>query len=89
MDQVLDREPPPGGRGLRSLRRGTVLKKGDRIVAVGTGVMLERFEQIVGRRSDEDLLQAPGGVTSSRVVVISKRALGPDDFRTCFQLCSA
>jgi hypothetical protein len=28
-----------------------VLKKGDRIVAVGTGVMLERFEQIVGRRS--------------------------------------
>jgi putative transport protein len=55
---------------------GTVLKKGDRIVAVGTGVMLERFEQIVGRRSDEDLLQAPGGVISSRVLVTSKRALG-------------
>jgi hypothetical protein len=30
----------------------------------------------VGRRSDEDLFQAPGGVTSSRVVVTSKRVLG-------------
>ena len=45
------------------------MKKGDRIVAVGTGAMLDRFEQVVGRRSDEDLLQAPGGVTSLRVVV--------------------
>jgi putative transport protein len=55
---------------------GTVLKNGDRIVAVGTGAMLDRFQQVVGRRSDEDLLQAPGGVTSLRVVVTSKRALG-------------
>lgn len=55
---------------------GTVLKKGDRIVAVGTGAMLDRFQQVVGRRSDEDLLQAPGGVTSLRVVVTSKPALG-------------
>jgi putative transport protein len=54
----------------------TVLKKGDRIVAVGAGAMLERFERVVGRRIDEDLLQAPGGVTSLRVVVTSKRALG-------------
>jgi putative transport protein len=55
---------------------GTVLKNGDRIVAVGTGAMLDRFQQVVGRRSDEDLLQLPGGVTSLRVVVTSKRALG-------------
>jgi len=55
---------------------GTVLKNGDHIVAVGTGAMLDRFQQIVGRRSDEDLLQAPGNVTSLRVVVTSKRALG-------------
>jgi putative transport protein len=55
---------------------GTVLKKGDRIVAVGAGAMLDQFERVVGRRSDEDLLQAPGGVTSLRVVVTSKRALG-------------
>jgi putative transport protein len=54
----------------------TVLKNGDRIVAVGTGAMLDRFQQVVGRRSDEDLFQAPGGVTSVRVVVTSKRVLG-------------
>jgi putative transport protein len=54
----------------------TMLKKGDRIVAVGTGAMLERFERVVGRRIEEDLLQAPGGVTSLRIVVTSKRALG-------------
>jgi putative transport protein len=55
---------------------GTILKNGDRIVAVGTGAMLDRFQQVVGRRSDEDLLQAPGGLTSVRVLVTSKRALG-------------
>ena len=55
---------------------GTVLKNGDHIVAVGTGAMLDRFQQVVGRRSDEDLLQAPGNVTSLRVVVTNKRALG-------------
>jgi len=55
---------------------GTVLKNGDHIVAVGTGAMLDQFERLVGRRTDEDLLQAPGGVTSLRVVVTSKRALG-------------
>jgi putative transport protein len=54
----------------------TVLKKGDRIVAVGDGAMLDQFERVVGRRTDEDLLQAPGGVTSLRVVVTSKPALG-------------
>jgi putative transport protein len=55
---------------------GTMLKKGDRIVAVGTGAMLDRFQQVVGRRSDEDLVEAPGGVTSLRVAVTNKRVLG-------------
>jgi putative transport protein len=54
----------------------TVLKNGDRILAVGIGAMLDRFQQVVGRRSDEDLFQAPGGVTTLRVVVTSKRVLG-------------
>ena len=54
----------------------TVLKKGDRIVAVGAGAMLDQFERAVGRRTDEDLLQAAGSVASLRVVVTSKRVLG-------------
>ena len=61
---------------IRLAAGGTVLKKGDRIVAVGAGAMLDQFERVVGGRTDEDLLQAPGGVTSLRVVVTSKRALG-------------
>ena len=55
---------------------GTVLKKGDRIVAVGAGAMLDQFERVVGGRTDEDLLQASGDVTSLPVVVTSKSALG-------------
>jgi putative transport protein len=55
---------------------GTVLKQADLILAVGTGPMLDRFEQVVGRRGEEDLLQAPGDVTSSAVVLTSNHALG-------------
>ena len=53
-----------------------VLKSSDRILAVGTGVMLDQFQKIVGSRSDEDLLHAPGRVTTQAVVVTSKLALG-------------
>lgn len=38
--------------------------------------MLDQFERVVGRRTDEDLLQAPGGVTSLRVVVTNKPGFG-------------
>ena len=55
---------------------GTVLQRADRIVAVGTGTMLDQFQRIVGSRSDEDLLQAPGGITSRGVLVTSNRVLG-------------
>jgi len=65
-----------GEAEVRLATSGTVLKKADRIVAVGTGAMLDQFQRIVGRRSDEDLLQAPGGITSQGVVVTSKRVLG-------------
>jgi putative transport protein len=54
----------------------TILKQADRIVAVGTRTMLDRFQRVVGRLSEEDLLHAPGGVTSSAVVLTNKRALG-------------
>jgi putative transport protein len=54
----------------------TILKKADRIVAVGTRSMLDRFQRVVGRSSDEDLVRAPGDVSSQGVVVTSKRALG-------------
>jgi putative transport protein len=61
---------------VRSAGAGTVLKTADQIVVVGTSPMLDQFERVVGRRSDEDLFQAPGDVTSLRVVLTSKRVLG-------------
>jgi putative transport protein len=54
----------------------TILKQADRIVAVGTRTMLDRFQRVIGRLSDEDLLHAPGGVTYSAVVLTNKHALG-------------
>jgi putative transport protein len=54
----------------------TTLKQADRIVAVGTRTMLDRFQRVIGSLSDEDLLHAPGGVTYSAVVLTNKSALG-------------
>ena len=65
-----------GDAQVRLATASTVLKSADRILAVGTGAMLDRFQRIVGRRSDEDLLQAPGDLTFLAVVVTSNRALG-------------
>src|SRR6201987_1584407 len=61
---------------IRVATAGTILRTADRIMAVGTGPMLDRFQQVVGSRSEEDLLQSPGDVTSSAVVLTSNRALG-------------
>jgi putative transport protein len=65
-----------GETEVRVATTGTILKSADQILAVGTGPMLDRFQQVVGRRSEEDLLQAAGDVTSSAVILTSHRALG-------------
>ena len=54
----------------------TLLQQGDAIVAVGTRAGLSRFQRVVGRRSEEDLVRAPGNVTYRRVVVTNKDVLG-------------
>jgi putative transport protein len=38
--------------------------------------MLDKFQRVVGRRSDEDLYRAPGKVTQRRIVVTCKEVLG-------------
>jgi len=53
-----------------------VLQFGDAIVAVGTRAMLDQFQRVIGRRSDEDLRLAPGHVTHRRIVVTHKDVLG-------------
>jgi putative transport protein len=54
----------------------TILQCGDSIVAVGTRPMLDQFQRVVGRRSDEDLRLVPGNVTQRRVVLTRKELLG-------------
>jgi putative transport protein len=54
----------------------TTLQLGDAIAAVGTGAALDKFQRVVGRRSDEDLRRAPGNVSYRRVVVTHQDILG-------------
>jgi putative transport protein len=54
----------------------TLLQVGDSIVAVGTPGMLDQFQRVVGRRSNEDLRLAPGNVVHRRVMVTHKNVLG-------------
>jgi putative transport protein len=66
-----------GGEAVVSAAAGkTVLQVGDSILAVGSGPMLDQFQRVVGRRSDEDLRLAPGNVTLRRIVVTRKDVLG-------------
>ena len=54
----------------------SVIHVGDVLLTVGTAPHLEGFQRIVGTRSDEDLMKAPGQVTFKRVIVTNKPVLG-------------
>ena len=54
----------------------SLIHTGDTLLAVGTAPHLESFQRIVGTRSDEDLMKAPGQVTFKRVIVTNKPVLG-------------
>jgi putative transport protein len=54
----------------------TTVHLGDAMVAVGTRALLDRFQSLVGRRSDEDLRLAPGNVMHRGIVVTHKAVLG-------------
>jgi len=56
--------------------RETRVGIGDSILAVGTASQLDRFERTVGRRSEEDLMEAPGDLTFRRVAITNPRVLG-------------
>ncbi len=54
----------------------TVLGLGDQVLAVGTPENLEKLRVIVGSRSDEDLMDLPGPVKHTRVIVTRREVLG-------------
>jgi putative transport protein len=43
---------------------------------VAVAPLLDRLEHLVGRRSDDDLMAAPGAVTLRRIAVTNQRVLG-------------
>ena len=65
-----------GEAEVQTAQRETGLRLGDTILAVGTEALLDQLERLIGRRSDEDLLTAPGKVTFRRIAVTHRRALG-------------
>ncbi len=65
-----------GSDQVRTPRNETLLHRGDTLLAVGTRASLDQFQRIIGRKSDEDLLNVPSQVTQRRVVVTHKQVLG-------------
>jgi putative transport protein len=73
---VISRLRRAGESVVQTAQRDSALAAGDTILAVGTEESLDGFERMIGRRSDEDLMAAPGKVTFRRIVVTHRRVLG-------------
>jgi putative transport protein len=73
---VISRLRRAGQAEVQTALSTSTLYLGDTILAVATAPLLDRFERLVGRRSDDDLLSAPGPVTYRRIAVTNKRVLG-------------
>ncbi|MFN0066059.1 MAG: putative transporter [Limisphaerales bacterium] len=73
---TISRHRRSGETEVRAATGDTVLQPGDAITAIGLRAMLDRFQRVVGQRSDEDLRAAPGKVAYRRVVVTHKDVLG-------------
>ena len=56
--------------------RRTSLRVGDRLLVVGSPEGLDRFQRVVGRSSEENLLERAGTVTEQRIVVTNKSIVG-------------
>lgn len=54
----------------------TVIHRDDRLAVVGTCPGLDKFERVIGQRSDEDLVLVESGITFRRVVVTDRDVLG-------------
>jgi putative transport protein len=54
----------------------TRLQPGDSIAVVGSRAMLDQFQRVVGRPSNDDLRLAPGNVAEREIVVTNKDVLG-------------
>lgn len=65
-----------GAATVEAIHGGTLISKGDTLMAVGPRRELDQFERVVGRRVDEDLTAVPGDLVFKQVVVTRKRVIG-------------
>jgi putative transport protein len=73
---IVSRVRHAGDTEAQTARPDTILRRGDILLAVGTARNLEGFRRVVGRKSQEDLLAAPGRVRQQRVVVTHRDVVG-------------
>ena len=67
---------PAGESQIRIATGDTAIHLGDRLLAVATDDHLKRFQLIVGRQSEEDLMRDQESVTFRRIVATRKPLLG-------------
>ncbi len=73
---MISRLQRAGAAEVATATEDSIVHTGDHLLLVGTAANLERFQRIVGSRSDLDLMKAPGVVSFRRVVVTSRGLLG-------------
>jgi putative transport protein len=73
---VVSRIRHAGATEISTATRDTVVQAGDCLLAVGTTSGLKHFERVVGRSSEENLIESAGSVTYRRVAVTNTAVLG-------------
>jgi putative transport protein len=73
---VITRQKTAGAAEVHAAKPGTVLHRGDTVLAVGHPSGLDQLRVIVGRVADEDLSRAQGAVRSERAVVTRTAVVG-------------
>ena len=73
---VVSRLRPTGRAEVEAAHAESRLHVGDVVLAVATRSALDELELIVGARAPDDLMRAPGTVTTRRVVVTNDSVLG-------------
>jgi putative transport protein len=73
---IVSRYRRAGQCDVRAAVASTRLQPGDLIAVVGARAMLDQFQRVVGRQSNEDLRFAPGNVAEREIVVTNKDVLG-------------
>jgi putative transport protein len=73
---VVSRIRRAGSVDISTATRETLLHVGDTILGVGTSQGLDKFQRVVGRSSEENLLESEGSITYRRIVVTNTAVLG-------------